>query len=124
LLSHFPRIGENRELKKVLEKYWSGKVPLSELETVSRELRTKHWLIQKKAGIDLISVNDFSWYDSMLDTIVMLNAIPERFLDIDNETDLYFSMDRGDKDHRAMEMTKWFNTNYHDIVPELTAELP
>ncbi len=119
----FPRIGENRELKKVLEKYWAGKASLTELKNVSKELRKKHWLLQKEAGIDLISVNDFSWYDSMLDTIVMLNAIPGRFQDINDETDLYFAMARGDEDHHAMEMTKWFNTNYHYIVPELSDEM-
>ena len=79
LISGFPRIGEHRELKKALERYWTGKIPLIDLEQTSSTLRKRHWRVQQERGIDLISCNDFSWYDSMLDTIVMLNAIPERF---------------------------------------------
>ena len=115
----FPRIGEKRELKFALENYWSGKSDFSEVEKVAKELKLRHWGYQRDAGVDVISVNDFSLYDNMLDTAVMLGAIPARFRDLKDE-ELYFSMARGNKDAVAMEMTKWFNTNYHYIVPELT----
>ena len=121
-ITGFPRIGEQRELKKALESYWAGKTGLSELEKTSTELKIRHWTRQKEAGIDLISCNDFSWYDTMLDMAVMLNVIPERFQKIENETERYFAMARGNKDCVAMEMTKWFNTNYHYIVPEISAK--
>lgn len=116
----FPRIGEQRELKKILEGYWDQKNSFNEVAEVARNLRQKHWLLQKEAGISFISSNDFSLYDRMLDTAVMLNAIPERFGDIQDECERYFSMVRGNKTAVAMEMTKWFNTNYHYIVPELS----
>ena len=115
----FPRIGEKRELKFALEKYWSGKITFDEVEKVATELKLRHWNYQKEAGVDAISVNDFSLYDNMLDTAIMLGAIPERFRGLEGQ-ELYFSMARGNKDAVAMEMTKWFNTNYHYIVPELT----
>ncbi len=117
----FPRIGEKRELKFALEAYWSGNSSLEELEKVAQTLRQKHWLYQKEAGIDFISSNDFSLYDTMLDTSIMIGAIPERFRDIEDKTARYFAMARGDKTRTAMAMTKWFNTNYHYIVPELSA---
>jgi len=117
----FPRIGEQRELKRVLEKYWAQEVAFSEVERVALELKHRHWEYQNDAGIDCISCNDFSLYDNMLDTSVMLGAIPERFKGLENEA-LYFAMARGDKERTAMEMTKWFNTNYHYIVPELSLE--
>ncbi len=116
----FPRIGEKRELKFALEKYWRGEIPLSELEATAKELRNRHWQYQKDAGIDCLPVNDFSYYDIMLDTMFLLGAIPSRFQDISDKIDRYFAMARGDKTHTAMEMTKWFNTNYHYIVPELS----
>ena len=116
----FPRIGEKRELKFALEKYWRGEIPLSELEATAKELRNRHWQYQKDAGIDCLPVNDFSYYDIMLDTMFLLGAIPSRFQDISDKMDRYFAMARGDKTHTAMEMTKWFNTNYHYIVPELS----
>ncbi len=121
-ITGFPRIGEQRELKKALEGFWTGKIGLPELEKTSHELKIRHWNYQKESGIDLISSNDFSWYDNMLDTAVMLNAIPERFCNIADETERYFTMARGNKDCVAMEMTKWFNTNYHYIVPELSSK--
>ena len=117
----FPRIGEQRELKKVLEKFWAKEVDFSEVEKVASELKVKHWNYQKEAGIDFISSNDFSLYDNVLDTAVMLGAIPKRFRGLENEA-LYFAMARGNKDAVTMEMTKWFNTNYHYIVPELSKE--
>jgi len=115
----FPRIGEQRELKKVLESYWKGEVPFAEVERVGDELKRRHWSYQKEAGIDAVSVNDFSYYDQTLDMLDMLGLIPERFGDIEDPVARYFAMARGDATHTAMEMTKWFNTNYHYIVPEL-----
>jgi 5-methyltetrahydropteroyltriglutamate--homocysteine methyltransferase len=115
----FPRIGERRELKKALEAFWSGKTEFSEVESVASALKARHWNYQKEAGVDFISSNDFSLYDNMLDTAVMLGAVPKRFRNLEGETQ-YFAMARGDKDNVAMEMTKWFNTNYHYIVPELS----
>lgn len=117
----FPRIGEQRELKKVLEEFWSNKCSFEKVEVVAKELKQRHWSYQQKAGIDFISSNDFSFYDNVLDTCVLLNAIPKRFKDLENE-ELYFSMAGGNKNSVAMEMTKWFNTNYHFIVPELSLE--
>ncbi|XPV68105.1 MAG: 5-methyltetrahydropteroyltriglutamate--homocysteine S-methyltransferase [Halarcobacter sp.] len=117
----FPRIGEQRELKKALESFWSKKSSFEELEKVASKLKKRHWEYQKKAGIEYISSNDFSLYDNILDTCIMLNAIPKRFQNLKAE-ELYFSMARGNKDCVAMEMTKWFNTNYHYIVPELSLE--
>ncbi len=117
----FPRIGEQRELKKALELYWSGKSTFAEVEKVASTLKARHWNYQKEAGIDFISSNDFSYYDTVLDTAVMLGAIPKRFKGLEAE-ELYFSMARGNKTAVAMEMTKWFNTNYHYIVPELSLE--
>ncbi len=117
----FPRIGEKRELKKILESFWAKKSSFSEVKEVAHKLKVQHWNYQKNAGIEYISSNDFSLYDNMLDTAVMLNAIPKRFNGLENE-ELYFSMARGNKSSVAMEMTKWFNTNYHYIVPELSLE--
>jgi len=117
----FPRIGEQRELKKVLESFWSKKCPFSDVEKVSSELKKRHWKYQKDAGIEYISSNDFSLYDNVLDTAIMLNAIPKRFEHL-KEEELYFAMARGNEDSVAMEMTKWFNTNYHYIVPELSVD--
>lgn len=115
----FPRIGEHRELKKALEAFWSNKSSQKELEEVSRELRSKHWGYQK--NLHYVSVNDFSYYDNMLDIAYMLGAIPARFRKYEG-LELYFGMARGIKDGVACEMTKWFNTNYHYVVPELSAK--
>jgi len=117
----FPRIGEKRELKFALENFWAGKSDFSAVQSVAKELKQRHWNYQKEAGIDLISINDFSLYDNMLDLAVTLNAVPKRFRGL-KEEELYFAMARGNMDGVAMEMTKWFNTNYHYIVPELTLE--
>jgi len=117
----FPRIGEQRELKKVLENFWANKSSFDEVTRIASALKKRHWTYQKDAGIEYISSNDFSLYDNILDTAIMLNAIPKRFQHL-NDENLYFSMARGDKDSVAMEMTKWFNTNYHYIVPELSLE--
>ncbi|MBD3797321.1 MAG: 5-methyltetrahydropteroyltriglutamate--homocysteine S-methyltransferase [Campylobacterales bacterium] len=116
----FPRIGEQRELKFALEAYWSKQSGLQELEATAKALRQRHWNYQKDAGIEFISCNDFSFYDNMLDTSIMLGAIPERFEEFEG-LEQYFAMARGSKNAPAMEMTKWFNTNYHYIVPELSS---
>jgi len=115
----FARIGEQRELKKVLEAYWAKKSDFKEVKKVASELKKRHWNYQRDAGIEFISSNDFSYYDNMLDMSVVLNAIPERFTTLRDE-ELYFTMARGNKNAVACEMTKWFNTNYHYIVPELS----
>jgi len=117
----FPRIGEKRELKRVLESYWKGEVGFDAVEKTAQTLKKRHWEYQKRAGVDAVSVGDFSYYDQTLDMVEMLGLVPERFRDIDDATARYFAMARGDAEHTAMEMTKWFNTNYHYIVPELAA---
>ncbi|MDA3053480.1 5-methyltetrahydropteroyltriglutamate--homocysteine S-methyltransferase [Campylobacter sp. JMF_01 NE2] len=115
----FPRIGEQRELKKALESFWAGKCELGALEKVADELKDRHIKYQLDAWTGLISVNDFSFYDLMLDNSVLFGAVPERFANLSGE-EQYFAMARGNKDAVAMEMTKWFNTNYHYIVPEIS----
>ena len=122
LVTGYPRVGKKRELKKAIEKYWERKITYGELADTAEKLRKENWLSQKNKGVDLISCNDFSMYDLMLDTSVLLNAIPERFQHINNEVDRYFAMARGDQSLKAMDMTKWFNTNYHYIVPELNTK--
>ncbi|MDD5201719.1 MAG: 5-methyltetrahydropteroyltriglutamate--homocysteine S-methyltransferase [Sulfurimonas sp.] len=117
----FPRIGEQRELKSVLESYWAHKVDFDAVKEVASKLKKRHWFYQKDAGIEYISSNDFSLYDTVLDTSIMLGAIPKRFASLKDET-LYFAMARGDAERVAMEMTKYFNTNYHYIVPELSPQ--
>lgn len=116
----FPRIGEQRELKKALESYWAGKCDYDALERVAAELKDRHIKYQLDAWSGLISVNDFSYYDLMLDTSVLFGVIPQRFAAL-SAHEQYFAMARGSKDAVAMEMTKWFNTNYHYIVPEISA---
>jgi len=118
----FPRIGEQRELKKALEAYWAKKTDFKKVEDCAKELKQRHWKYQNDAGIDMIPSNDFAYYDNMLGMMLTLGAIPKRFDDVRNNSDLYFIMSRGDDNHLAMEMTKWFNTNYHYIVPELSLE--
>ena len=117
----FPRIGEQRELKVALESYWAQNTAFEEVQKVALELKKRHWEYQKNAGICHISSNDFSLYDTMLDMAVTLGAIPARFASLSGET-RYFAMARGNKEAVAMEMTKWFNTNYHYIVPELSLQ--
>src|SRR5687768_1031765 len=126
----YPRIGSNRELKKACEQYWSGKIPVEELVKTGKIIRQQNWQLQKDAGIDLVPSNDFSFYDQVLDTSLLVGAIPERYHTLMEEKqltdiDLLFAMARGYQkdgyDVTAMEMTKWFDTNYHYIVPEFTA---
>lgn len=120
----FPRIGENRELKKILEAFWSAKITETMLLESANKLRVDHWQAQADSGLDLITVGDFSLYDQVLDTSAMLGCIPERFEHHEKNVSLetYFRMARGcsatGEDVSACEMTKWFDTNYHYIVPE------
>lgn len=115
----FPRIGLHRELKKALESYWKGDTDSATLHATARELRARHWTLQRDAGIEIIPSNDFSFYDQVLDTSILLGAVPPRFAGIADPDQLYFAMARGTNAAPAMEMTKWFDTNYHFIVPEL-----
>lgn len=117
----FPRIGLHRELKKALESFWKGATDAAALHATAKDLRARHWTLQREAGIEVIPSNDFSFYDHMLDTSALLGAIPPRFVGIADPDQLYFAMARGTADAPAMEMTKWFDTNYHFIVPELHA---
>ncbi len=122
----FPRIGSKRELKFAEEKYFAEPSSASELKETAKTLRAYGWKKQRDAGIDLIPSNDFSYYDNMLDTAVLLGAIPQRYKDLGlNELDTYFAMAHGYQgtkgDVKALPMKKWFNTNYHYIVPELDA---
>ncbi|HEV2482452.1 MAG TPA: 5-methyltetrahydropteroyltriglutamate--homocysteine S-methyltransferase [Puia sp.] len=127
----YPRVGARRELKKACEQYWTGQITRQQLFLVAKNLREQHWRLQLQAGIDLIPCNDFSFYDHVLDTSLLLGVIPDRYTPVvtdvqeNAEIDLYFAMARGYQkdglDVTAMEMTKWFDTNYHYIVPEFTA---
>lgn len=125
----YPRIGSNRELKKACESYWAGKISVEELLTVGATIRKENWQLQAEAGIDLIPSNDFSFYDQVLDLSLTLGVIPKRYQELaqtNSTIDLYFAMARGSQkegqDVVAMEMTKWFDTNYHYIVPEFTKD--
>jgi 5-methyltetrahydropteroyltriglutamate--homocysteine methyltransferase len=125
----FPPLGAARELKRATEGFWSGKVAREQLLATGAELRRRHWQLQRDIGLDKIPANDFSFYDRMLDTCALVGAVPPRYGwqvgggggDVDLDT--YFAMARGSqgkgRDVTAMEMTKWFDTNYHYIVPEL-----
>ncbi|MFW5693488.1 MAG: 5-methyltetrahydropteroyltriglutamate--homocysteine S-methyltransferase [Thermoguttaceae bacterium] len=128
----FPRIGPRRELKRALERYWAGKCSADELLAVGRDLRRQAWRWQHRVGIEHIPSNDFSLYDHMLDTSLMVDAIPERFRSAEPGLATYFAMARGvqaghgtgcgcgnGQASAALEMTKWFDTNYHYLVPEL-----
>ncbi len=121
----YPRIGANRELKKATEAYWRKIISASELEREAKELRHKHWKLQLDAGIDIIPSNDFSFYDQVLDMICMLGCVPKRYewSGGDVNLDTYFAMARGSDEVVAMEMTKWFDTNYHYIVPEFEKDM-
>ena len=124
-LSGYPRIGARRELKRAIEGYWDGDVEREELEETARALRLEAWTRMRDAGIDLIPSNTFSCYDHVLDTIAMVGAAPPRYGDGDDGgLDTYFAMARGAQGERidvtALEMVKWFDTNYHYLVPELS----
>lgn len=129
-VSGFPRIGQHRELKKAIENYWKGMTPLEEMRKVAAELRASHWQAQKDAGITLIPSNDFSYYDQVLDTAILLGAIPQRYsaLGFESPEETLFAMARGYQDERgdvtALPMKKWFTTNYHYLVPEVDPGTP
>jgi 5-methyltetrahydropteroyltriglutamate--homocysteine methyltransferase len=126
----FPRMGVHRELKKALEAHWAGKLDEPGLLEVGKVLKLNHWVLQQHLGIQHIPSNDFSFYDHVLDAAAMVGAVPERYKWLGPRVDLttYFSMARGtaqksgQADAPAMEMTKWFDTNYHYIVPEFTSK--
>ncbi len=127
ILTHtlgFPRVGLRRELKKAQESYWAGNSTQQELLAVGRELRARHWQQQKDAGVDLLPVGDFAWYDHVLTTSLLLGNVPARHQNKDGSVDLdtLFRLGRGraptGEPAAAAEMTKWFNTNYHYMVPE------
>jgi len=119
----FPRIGKHRQLKFALEKYWQQNDSAAELLSTARQLREQHWQLQQQAGIELLPVGDFAHYDHVLNTSLYLGVIPERFQQQQgSQLDLEFSIARGQTNQcscAASDMTKWFNTNYHYIVPEL-----
>ena len=135
MLTHnlgYPRIGSQRELKKASEKYWAGSLSLAELQETGSRIRQHNWRLQQAAGLDLVPCHDFSYYDQVLDTSLLVGAIPARYTPLvrhnrqQTELDLYFAMARGYQrdglDITALEMTKWFDTNYHYLVPEFTKD--
>ena len=123
----FPRIGRRRELKRALECHWKGETSAADLLKIAADLRQRHWKLARDAGADSVPVNDFSLYDHVLDAAVAVDAIPARYRALFERDALagYFAMARGHQDGQidlhALEMTKWFDTNYHYIVPELSA---
>ncbi|HEX2748559.1 MAG TPA: 5-methyltetrahydropteroyltriglutamate--homocysteine S-methyltransferase, partial [Verrucomicrobiales bacterium] len=132
-ISGYPRIGEQRELKKATEAFWSGQIELHQLEETGQKLRLTNWRKQREAGIDLVPCNDFSFYDQVLDMSCLLGNVPSRFSWKGGPVplDILFQMARGGKaqgneccggDTFACEMTKWFDTNYHYIVPEFRSD--
>lgn len=121
----YPRIGSRRELKKACESFWAGKISEEQLHIQAMTIRHTNWKIQQEAGVSLIPSNDFSFYDQVLDNSLMVGNVPERYKALIPSRDesmlsLYFAMARGDveKNITALEMTKWFDTNYHYLVPE------
>ncbi len=117
-----PRIGPKRELKKAVESYWAGALDASALESVAERLREDNLRGLLAAGLDSVPVGTFSYYDHILDTAVMLGALPKRVQDIENELDRYFAAARGNDTVAPLEMTKWFDTNYHYLVPEIAPD--
>jgi len=124
----FPRIGARRELKQALESHWRGDTDVAQLQATAAGLRARHWQLQRDAGVDVPPSNDFSLYDQVLDTAFLFDAIPQRYRQLADDAPLqaYFAMARGLQadgiDLHALEMTKWFDTNYHYLVPELQRE--
>ncbi|RAU95641.1 5-methyltetrahydropteroyltriglutamate--homocysteine S-methyltransferase [Mycobacterium colombiense] len=114
-----PRIGPKRELKRATERYWAGRTSRADLEKVAATLRRDTWKHLADAGLDSVPVNTFSYYDEVLDTAVMLGALPARAAQVADDLDRYFAAARGNQDVAPLEMTKWFDTNYHYIVPEI-----
>lgn len=120
----YPRVGSLRELKFTTEKYFRGEISVEELQNTAKEIRKTQWTLQKNTGLDFIPSNDFSFYDMTLDTAVLFNIIPERYTKLGlSALDTYFAMARGYQgaagDVKALAMKKWFNTNYHYMVPEI-----
>lgn len=120
----YPRLGENREWKKLIEFYWAGDILQAELRAQAKDLRLEFLKKQADAGLDFIPVGDFSLYDHILDLSVQFGVIPKRFAKEEINLDLYFAIARGNKDNVASSMKKWFNTNYHYIVPEWSGVKP
>ena len=120
----YPRLGENREWKKLIEFYWAGDILQEELRAQAKDLRLEFLKKQADAGLDFIPVGDFSLYDHILDLSVQFGVIPKRFAKEEINLDLYFAIARGNKDNVASSMKKWFNTNYHYIVPEWSGVKP
>jgi 5-methyltetrahydropteroyltriglutamate--homocysteine methyltransferase len=122
----YPRIGNDREMKKAVEAYWRGEISQDQLQAVGKAIRFANWKTQAEAGLDFVSVGDFSWYDHILDMSLLFGIIPERFAAPKLGLDTFFSMARGKSPNgvetEACEMTKWFNTNYHYIVPEFAED--
>jgi 5-methyltetrahydropteroyltriglutamate--homocysteine methyltransferase len=114
-----PRIGPRRELKRATEGYWAGRISRAELENVAATLRRDTWSQLAAAGLDSVPVNTFSYYDHVLDTAVLLGALPDRVQQVSDDLDRYFAAARGTENVTPLEMTKWFDTNYHYIVPEI-----
>ncbi|MDD3362309.1 MAG: 5-methyltetrahydropteroyltriglutamate--homocysteine S-methyltransferase [Hespellia sp.] len=124
----YPRVGELRELKFATEKYFKEEISVEELQNTAKEIRKKQWKMQKDSGLDFIPSNDFSLYDNLLDTAVLFHIIPERYINLGlSELDTYFAMARGYQgeagDVKALAMKKWFNTNYHYMVPEIDDQI-
>ena len=119
----YPRIGRQRELKFALEEFWRGRLNEADLLATAKTLRQRHWQLQKAAGLDVIPSNDFSFYDQVLDALVLVGATPARFGTGPVTLTRYFQMARNSNEQTAMEMTKWFDTNYHYLVPEWSSEL-
>jgi 5-methyltetrahydropteroyltriglutamate--homocysteine methyltransferase len=117
----FPRIGARRELKSALESFWRGDTDEASLQQAARALRERHWALQRVAGLSLLTTGDFACYDHMLQQCLLLGALPERFGFDARSLGLAqsFELARGNAAQPAMEMTKWFDTNYHYLVPEL-----
>ncbi|WP_009477979.1 5-methyltetrahydropteroyltriglutamate--homocysteine S-methyltransferase [Rhodococcus sp. JVH1] len=115
-----PRIGPNRELKKAVESYWAGRLDAEGLDALARDLRRRTWTSLRDAGLDSVPVNTFSYYDHVLDTAAMLGALPDRVAGIESDLDRYFAAARGNDTVAPLEMTKWFDTNYHYLVPEIS----
>ncbi|MDE3207797.1 MAG: 5-methyltetrahydropteroyltriglutamate--homocysteine S-methyltransferase, partial [Pseudomonadota bacterium] len=123
-ISGFPHIGRKREFKHALDAYWSGTLSQQKLVQTAHAVREENWGIQIASGLDWLTVGDFSYYDQMLDLTCMLGAIPKRF-DISPEKadlDAYFILARGAKNTPALALTKWFDTNYHYLVPEVSSK--
>lgn len=116
----FPRIGARRELKFAVENYWKGGLDRAALHEVGASLRQRHWALQAEAGLDFVTVGDFAWYDHLHNATALFGAAPARFgLDRTVDLDGYFAMARGTSAHPALAMKKWFDTNYHYLVPEV-----